>query len=393
MKIAFVGQRSISSVGRGEKHKLKVFVLGMRGFPDVQGGVEKHCENLYPRLASLGCDVTVIIRTPYIPEEKQVPEWKGVKFIYLWCLRQKSLEAIIHTFLGVIVARLRSPDLLHIHAIGPSILVPLAKMLGLKVAMTNHGPDYKRQKWGKFAKIVLRLGEFFGLKFADKVIVISKTIKEFLEKKHGRKDLEFIPNGVNLPEIVFAGDILKKYDLEPQKYIFTACRFVPEKGLHDLIAAYERIENPGFNLVIAGDADHESEYSRNIKKSAKKSQGIILTGFISGKPLQELYSNAGLFVLSSYYEGLPIALLEAMSYDLPVLLSDLPQNKEIPLPEFRFFKPGDIDTLTKKMVELFKIGIGEEEKIKQKEILKENYNWDKIAEHTFKIYKSVVNSG
>jgi glycosyltransferase involved in cell wall biosynthesis len=371
--------------------RLKILVLGTRGFPDVQGGVEKHCEELYPRLVKLGCNVTVFTRTPYIPKERRISEWQGVKFIHLWCPKQKSLEAIIHTFLGIILARLKSPDILHIHAIGPSILVPLGKILGLKVVITNHGPDYKRQKWGRFAKIVLRTGEFVGTKFANRVIVISKVIKEFLEKKYSRKGLEFIPNGVNLPEILPPGDTLKKYGLEVEKYIFTACRFVPEKGLHDLIAAYQKIKNPEFKLVIAGDADHETEYSRNIKKLAEGNGRIVLTGFLSGKPLQELYSNAGLFVLPSYYEGLPISLLEALSYGLPVLVSDIPQNREVPLLEFRYFKPGDIEALTKKIVELFKIGITEEEKIKQKEILKEDYSWDKIAEYTLQAYKSVVN--
>ncbi|MCK4821529.1 glycosyltransferase family 4 protein, partial [bacterium] len=248
--------------------RLKIFVLGTRGFPNIPGGVEKHCEELYPRLTNLGCDITTFTRAPYIPKAKQIPLWRNVKFIRLWCPRQKSFEAIIHTFFGVIVARLKSPDILHIHAIGPSILVPLAKSLRLKVVITNHGPDYERQKWGKLAKKVLRLGEFLGTKFSDKVIVISKMIKRMIESKYGRKDLELIPNGVNLPTAVLDKDAQQKYNLESKKYVFTACRFVPEKGLHNLIAAYQKIKNPEFKLVIAGDADHETEYSRKIKKAA-----------------------------------------------------------------------------------------------------------------------------
>ena len=388
MKIGFIGQKSISFVVK--KNKLKVFILGTRGFPDVQGGVEKHCEELYPRLVNLGCDVTVIARTPYFPGERRVSEWKDVNFCYLWCPRIKTVEAIIHTFFGVIIARLKSPDILHIHGIGPSILISLAKILGLKVVVTNHGPDYKRQKWGRFPKLILKMGEYLGIRFADKVIVISEAIKSMLETKYSRRDLEFIPNGVDLPEFVPAGDTLKECRIEPGKYVFTACRFVPEKGLCDLISAYKKIEKPGFKLVIAGDADHETEYSRDIKKLAKEADGIILTGFISGKPLQELYSNVGLFVLPSYYEGLPIALLEALSYGLPVLVSDIPANREIPVPDDRFFQTGDVDSLAKKMVELFRCGISEEERISQRRMLVERYNWDKIAEYTFKVYKGVL---
>jgi glycosyltransferase involved in cell wall biosynthesis len=369
--------------------RLKIFVLGVRGFPGVAGGIEKHCCSLYPRLVQLGCEVTVIIRASYVSKEKRFAQWRGVKFIYLWAPSSRYFEAITHTFLGVIIARLNSPDILHIHGIGPSILVPLAKLLGLKVVMTNHGPDYEREKWGKFAKFVLRVGEFLGTKFADKVIVISGVIKSIVEDKYGRRDLEFIPNGVDSPEFIPPSDTLRKYNLEPRKYIFTACRFVPEKGLVDLIEAYKRLENPEFKLVIAGDADYQTKYSKNIKKLAEEDKRITLTGFISGRPLGELFSNAGLFVLPSHYEGASLALLEAISYGLPVLVSEILANKEIPLPQFRYFPPGDIEVLSKKIVELFNYGISEEERHKQRELIIKNYNWDKIAERTEQVYKEL----
>ncbi|MFH1957595.1 MAG: glycosyltransferase family 4 protein [bacterium] len=372
-------------------HKIKIIVLGTRGFPHVQGGVEKHCEELYPRLVKLGCDITVFTRTPYIPAEERLTEWRGIKFIHLWCPRKKSFEAIIHTFLGVIVSWRKSPDILHIHAIGPSLLVPLARLLGLKVVMTHHGPDYERKKWGSAAKLVLRAGEYMGISFANRIIAISRGIKQRLEKKTCSAEKSgYIPNGVTFPDIVSEGKALERFSLEPRKYVFTAARFVPEKGLHDLIKAYRRIENSEFKLVIAGDADHETEYSRQLKRLAKETAGVILTGFISGEPLQELFSNAGLFVLPSYYEGLPIALLEALSYGLPVLASDIPQNREVHLPDFRFFETGNVNDLSKTMINLFNLGISEEEKNSQKKNLKENYNWDKIAAKTCEVYKQVV---
>jgi glycosyltransferase involved in cell wall biosynthesis len=370
--------------------RLRIFVLGIRGFPDVQGGVEKHGEELYPRLVKLGCEVTVFTRTPYIPKKKRLFEWREVKFFYLWCPKQKYLETILHTFFGVLIAATKFPDILHIHAIGPSLMVPLAKSLGMKVIVTNHGPDYMRQKWGKLAKMVLRLGEFCAAKFCDKMVVISKNIKELIEKKYGRGDLELILNGVNGQEIVPPGETLMRYGIEPKRYVFAACRFVPEKGLHDLMNAYLQLRDRPFKLVIAGDADHETEYSRKIKEMAKKGEGIILTGFTSGRPLAELFSNAGLFILPSYYEGLPIALLEALSYGLPALVSDIPANREVPLKDFRFFPPGDISMLSQKMVELFKSGISEEERERNRELLVENYNWDAIAQKTYSIYASMV---
>lgn len=366
----------------------KILVLGTRGFPNTQGGVEKHCEELYPRLAKLGCEITVLARSPYFLKQNRAAEWEGVKFKYIWCPRKKSIEALVHTFFGVIYARLKSPDILHVHAVGPSLLVPLAKMLGLKVIMTHHGPDYEREKWGKAAKMVLRLGEYFGVKFADRIIAISNLIKTGLEKKFERKDVVLIANGVNIPDFAFGGETLKKYGLFSGRYIFTACRFVPEKGLHDLINAYKSLTNPKFKLVIAGGADHETEYSRNLIKKAEAAE-VTLTGFISGRPLAELYSNAGLFVLPSYYEGLPIALLEAMSYNLPVLVSDIEANKEVPIPSFRFFKASDANELAAKIEELFKAGISEEEKLNQKLTLVRDYDWDVISKQTKTVYENM----
>lgn len=368
---------------------MKIFVLGTRGFPDVQGGIEKHCEELYPRLVKLGCQVTVIARSPYIPREKQVSSWEGVNFVYLKCPRLKSLETITHTFLGLIFTWLNSPDILHIHGIGPAILAPLVKLMRLKLVITHHGPDYKRKKWRKGAKFFLRLGEYWGVKFADKVIAISRGIKELLETKFRKEGIHLIPNGVNILPRIPPGETLEKYRLKAGRYIFTACRFVPEKGLEDLILAFKRIENPEFELVIAGGADHETAYSRKIRKIAQKTSGLILTGFIFGRFLKELYSQAALFILPSYYEGLPLALLEALSYELPVLVTDIPPHREIPLKEFRYFPPGNIDILSRKIVELFKSGVSQEEKKELGKLWEKDYNWDKIAEKIFMVYGSV----
>ncbi|MFH1038801.1 MAG: glycosyltransferase family 4 protein [PVC group bacterium] len=372
------------------RHKIKIFVLGTRGFPDVPGGVEKHCEQLYPRLIELGCDVTVITRSSYIPPERRVKQWKGVKFIYLWSLKNKYLEAIVHTFLGIFIARFHSPDILHFHAIGPSILAPLAKALGLKVVVTDHGPDYLRQKWGKLSRRILILSERMAVEFADEMIVISSGIRELIERKYGRKDIRLIPNGVTLPERIAPGEMLERFGLKPGRYAMAACRFVPEKGLLDLIAAYKKLPDPGFQLVLAGGADHENDCSRAVKAAARRDERIVLPGFISGHPLQELFSNAGLFVLPSYYEGLPIALLEAISYGLPVLVSDIQPNREVPLPAGRYFPVGDVGRLAEQMERLFRLGITEDEKKSQRELLERLYNWDRISEETGNVYRNVL---
>jgi len=370
---------------------MKIFVVGTRGFPNIQGGIEKHCEELFPRLASLGTEVTVFRRIPYLnkPYEK---EWKGVKFINLWCPRIRSSEALSHTFQGVILAKLLSADILHFQAIGPSMLMPFAKALGLRAVMTHHGPDYERAKWGWLAKRVLRLSEKWGCRYADEIIAISKGIKKHLERKLKRR-ARFIPNGVVIPELRRERDYVRALGLDSGKYILSVARFVPEKGLHNLISAFSCLK-ADWKLVIAGDADHETEYSRNLKKMAKDTKDLTLTGFITGEPLEELYSHAGLFVLPSYYEGLPIALLEALSYGLSVLVSDISANREVSLEEVRYFPPGDEKGLWERLVYWIEKGpLSEEERKVQVERVRARYDWDKIAMKTLKIYKRVQRGG
>jgi glycosyltransferase involved in cell wall biosynthesis len=156
-----------------------VFIIGLRGIPGVQGGIETHVENLAPLLVNHGIQVTILARKGFQP---RLSEYQGVKIKTLWSPKSKFLEAIVHTFFGIMYATVKRPDILHIHAIGPSILTPIARIVGLKVVMTHHGPDYDRQKWGNLAKFILRLGEKLGTKFSNQVIVISNTINRLIYK-------------------------------------------------------------------------------------------------------------------------------------------------------------------------------------------------------------------
>ncbi|MFK5889553.1 MAG: glycosyltransferase family 4 protein [Flavobacteriaceae bacterium] len=359
---------------------MKIFVLGTRGIPNILGGVETHCEELYPRISKLGHDVTVITRTPYVID-KNLILYKGVKLKHIYAPKQKSIEAIIHTFLGVLYAGVKRPDVLHIHAVGPMIMTPLARVLGLKVIVTNHGPDYERQKWGKSAKSILKIGEFLGTKFANEVIVISKVINSILLKKYNRKDCHLIYNGVNFPVIAKKDDYIKNLNLEKDNYFIAVGRFVEEKGFTDLIKAFSKIKT-NFKLVLVGDADHETDYSRNLKEAAVKA-GVVLTGFIKGEKLNQIFSHARLFVMTSYHEGLPISLLEAMSYNLEVLVSNIPANLEIELEKEAYFEVGNTKKLSLKLSRLLKSS--KQKKDFSKKIDKD-YNWDKIALELLKVY-------
>jgi glycosyltransferase involved in cell wall biosynthesis len=373
--------------------KLKIAVLGLRGFPNVQGGVEKHCENLYPQLVKLGCEIVVFGRAPYIGEKPF--EYQGIKIIPLPCSKNKFLEAFSHTFRGIFSAKKLNPDIVHIHAIGPALMVPLARMLGLKVIITHHGPDYERKKWNWIAKFVLKIGEYFGVKFSNQIITISQPIADDIKKKYKREAV-IIPNGVVVPEIAKTDEVLKKFGIEKGKYLLAVGRFVPEKGFHDLITAFKVPQTPNselqtnnWKLVIAGDADHEGKYSRELKRKARENKNIVLTGFLTGTPLHELYSHPGIFVLPSYYEGLPIVLLEAMSYGLLCLVSDIPANREVELNKENYFPTGNILELSSKIDRFLNNPLSPAERKAQIDLIAQKYNWPSIAAQTLEVYTKV----
>ncbi len=367
---------------------MKIVVTGTRGIPNIMGGVETHCEELFPRIAAKGYDVTVIRRKNYVREETPLTEWKGVKIIDIDAPKSKKFEAIIHTFRAINKAKSLGADLIHIHTIGPNLLAPYARLLGIKVVMTHHGPDYDRDKWGKVAKMMLRLGEILGCKFANHVIVISSTIKTLIDERCGRKkNVTLIYNGVPQPEICSYPDYFSELGIEEGKYILGMCRFVPEKNLHHLVDAFLLLKKSNripedMRLVLAGDTDFEDDYSMFIKKKAKENN-VVLTGFIKGRKLHSLLTNASCYCLPSSHEGLPIALLEAMSYSIPVVASDIPANTEIGLDDCHYFPCGNIEKLADRIEKM----ISHSDKIHYD---MHRYNWDIIAKQTAEIYNKVA---
>jgi len=365
---------------------MRIFVTGTRGIPHIPGGVEKHCEELFPRITAKGHHVFLCTRKSYV--KNRIDEWRKIKLIQCFAPRKKSLEAIVHTIIALLKARGLGPDIVHIHAIGPSLLAPFARLMGFKVVVTNHGPDYDRDKWGKAAKIMLRLGEYLGCHFANEVIVVSHVIGNIV-KERCKRESNVIYNGVSLPKQSVKKDYLERIGTRPGNYILAVSRFVPEKGLDILIQAFQRLD-PDLQLVLVGDADHETDYSWRIKQMIKEDKRVIHTGYITGESLNQVYSHARLFVLPSFHEGLPIALLEAMSYGLPVLVSDIPANLEVALNPERYFRCGDINDLVKKMDYLLNKVWSANEKEGFLRQIEEKYNWDKIADQTIAVYEKVL---
>lgn len=367
---------------------MRVAFIGLRGFPNVQGGVETHAEHLCPRLAAMGCEVEVIARAPYQPALPD--EWQGVKFKRVWSPKSKGLEAVLHTFLGTLYAGLISrPDILHIQAIGPALMTPLAKLLGLRVVVTHHGPDYDRQKWGRFARTVLRLGERFGMRWSNARIVISKVIAGIVRSAHQR-DSVLIPNGVVLPELPATTETIEKFGLERGKYVVIVSRLVPEKRHLDLIAAFKRAALHGWKLAIVGASDHPDAYVHEVLESAKASSDIVCAGLQTGLALKELYGHAGMFVLPSSHEGLPIALLEALSFGLPVIASDIPANLEVGLPEESYFPLGSVDALAGRLGEFASRPQSAADREERRAWVAGRYDWDAIARSTFEVYLNTM---
>jgi glycosyltransferase involved in cell wall biosynthesis len=366
---------------------MKLFVTGTRGIPNIMGGVETHCEELFPRLAQTGMEVTVMRRSSYVHDTLR--KWNGVELVDVASPKKKSFEAIVHTFRAINAARRGGAEVIHIHAIGPALLTPYARLMGMKVVFTHHGPDYDRDKWGAMAKFILKMGERMGCMYANEVIVISHVIQELIASKYGRTEhVHLIYNGVPAPTRCSLPEYFRELGIEEGRYILGMCRFVPEKNLHHLVDAFrllrERGEIPAdMRLVLAGDTDFEDDYSRGLKQKARDA-GAVLTGFIKGDKLHAILTHASCFVLPSSHEGLPIAMLEAMSYDLPVVVSDIPANLEVGLSGEHYFPCGDVSSLASRIRAM--VGDG---RLHRTPYDMSKYNWDDIARQVREVYDSL----
>ncbi len=361
-----------------------ICVTGLRGFPHVMGGVESHCEELLPRIKALWPDHRSVVlgRAPYLPAARG--RHRGVEIVGIPCPRSKHLEAVVSTFLAIFAASRQGAKLIHIHAIGPGLMAPLARLLGLKVVVTHHGADYNRAKWGLLARGALRAGEWLALTFADRVIAVSPSLAAQLQHAFPRRaeTIAYIPNGA--PDLPGDADPVPLFDqlgIAKGDFLLAVARLVPEKGLHDLIEAFERSNYPG-KLVIAGSADHDSDYARALLERA--GDRVIFAGVQSRAALKCLYEHCALFVMPSYHEGLPIAALEAASCGAPMLLSDIPANLDIGLGSQNYFPVGDVAALTERLAADradFRV---------DRDNVRARFSWDRAAEDTLEIYRSAL---
>lgn len=367
---------------------LRVTMLGIRGFPNVQGGAENHAQHLATELVTLGCDVEVIVRSPYVPKQSN-RTFGGIRLVRVWTPRRKGIEPLLHTFLGVLRAVFTRPDILHIHSVGPALFAPLARTFGLRVVVTHHLPNYEAKKWGPLARSILRLGERAGMLFANGRIAVSAGLAGRMEREY-QVPVTVIPNEIVHPRRLQSATILRDFGLQPNKYALTVARIDEQKRQLDLISAFARVSMSGWKLAIVGGSDYASEYARMVARAAAETPGVVLLGYQTGGALAELYTHAGVFVLPSSHEGQPIAALEAISYRCPTILSDIPAHREIGTSRTQFVRVGDVAELTKHLAARFAATAERDLDPVEHQRFMENHDWRKIAERTLDLYLSAL---
>lgn len=373
-----------------KRKKGKIAMIGHKRIPSREGGVEIVVDELSTRLVRLGFQVDVYNRSGYHVSGKEFDEkrgkiYNGIRLITIPTFKSSKLNAIVYSFLATLRALFGRYDVIHYHAEGPCAMLWLPKLFGIRVVATIHGLDWQRAKWGNFASRVLKFGEKMAAKHADEVIVLSKNVQEYFSDTYKRETV-FIPNGIACPKLRDAAVIKERFGLQKDGYVLFLARLVPEKGIHYLIKAFGRIKTDK-KLVIAGGNSHATEYVDKIRKMAAKDERIIFSGFVQGRELEELYSNAYVFVLPSDIEGMAISLLEAMSYGNCCLVSDISENIEVVEDRAVTFKKGSVEDLREKLDRLLK---DEEETARYKkessEFICKKYHWDDVVEKTVKLY-------
>lgn len=366
---------------------LKIAMLGHKHMLGREGGIEIVVHELATRMVALGHSVTCYDRdTRYVSGETidRATEYEGVIIKPVWTIEKKGLAATTSSFSASWKAAWGNYDIVHIHAEGPAAMSCLPKMRGKKVIVTIHGLDWARAKWGGFASRYIKWGEKQAVRFADEIIVLSRGVQDYFEKTYGRKTV-FIPNGVTRPTLVPVDEIEKQWGIKKDSYVLFLGRIVPEKGLRYLIEAWKEIQTDK-KLVIAGGSSDTDAFLNELKNMA--GSNIIFTGFQQGRILEELYSNAYLYVLPSDLEGMPLSLLEAMSYGNCCLVSDIPECSEVVEDKALTFKRGNINDLQNKLQALLN---NEAMVVKYKEAASDyicqKYNWDDVVTKTLDLYK------
>lgn len=379
---------------------MRIAIIGSKGVPATYGGVERHVEELAKGLVKKGHDVTVYSRKWYTNYEGS--EYEGIHIKNIRSIKSKNLDTISYTFLATIDAlKSHNFDIIHYQGVGPSLLSFIPRLFSrkVKVIATFHCEDYKHEKWGLFAKTMLKFGEKAATIFPHKTITVSKILKDKVKDIYNR-EAEYIPNGVEIKDLdtIYENqDVYKKFGLTRGKYIVVVTRLVKHKGVHVVVDAYKTLPESikkEYKLVIVGGSLFNNDYEKELKDMIRNEKNIVMTGMQSGNDLETLFFGAKLFVHASTTEGLPIALLEAANYKKPVLVSDIPEHLEVVGNDRGFtFRTGNTDDLRLKLETLLDKDKDElliQTALNAKKFVEKEYNWNDIINKTEKLYKDVL---
>ena len=369
---------------------MKIAMFGHKRIPSREGGVEIVVEQLASRMAAMGHHVTCYNRGGHHvsgAEFDTAGQVQGVRLKTVPTLDKKGLAAVTSSFFAALCAAFGRYEAVHVHAEGPAAMCWLPKLFGKRVIVTVHGLDWQRDKWQRgFGAKYIHMGERMAVRFADEIIVLSRNVQQYFDHTYGR-ETRFIPNGVNRPVTVAAEEITARYDLHKDDYILFLGRLVPEKGVHYLIEAFRDVKTDK-RLVIAGGASDTDEYAAELRTLAAGDARILFTGFVQGRVLEELYSNAYVYALPSNVEGMPLSLLEAMSYGNCCLVSDIPECAEVVEDKAATFPKGDVAALTAQLqclcdsseaVAAYKSAAAD--------YICGKYDWDEVTEQTLELYR------
>ena len=390
-----------NAAGQKNSRPLRIAMIGHKRIPSREGGIEIVVEQLAVRMAALGHCVDAYNRFGHHVSGKKYEQeygWKGRKFykgvrVYIVpTFKSSSLNAIVYSFFATIRALFGRYDVLHYHAEGPCAMLWIPKLFHRKITVTVHGLDWQRAKWGNFASYVIKFGEKMAAKYADEVIVLSENVRKYFADTYNRQ-VTYIPNGINRPVLRDAHLITEKYGLGRDDYLLFLGRIVPEKGLHYLIEAFSKIDTDK-KLVIAGGSSQAVDYMELIHRMARLDDRIIMTDFVQGQLLEELYSNAYAFVLPSDVEGMALSLLEAMSYGKCCLVSDICENTEVVEDKAIIFRKSDVKDLREKLVYMLEHPEAVHSYAEvSADFICGKYNWDEVVNETVGLYRRCCGRG
>ena len=369
---------------------MKIAVIGVKGLPANQGGIEHYCQALYPKVVERGHTVDLFARSSYTKQPWfSIRKYRGVRVICLPSLPVRGLDALTNSWFAACVATFKGYDIIHFHALGPSLFSFIPRLLSKATIVTTcQGLDWQRDKWGKSSSGIIHLGEKTAVKHAHSIVVVSQALRSYFNQTYDIKSI-YIPNG---PGTYAESDarfgFVRSFNLKPERYLLFLGRLVPEKRPELLIKAFQKVKESGWKLVLAGGNSDTNEYIKKLFELSANNPNIVFAGELKGSQLAEMVRGAGIFVLPSDLEGLPLAMLEAMREGVPVVASNIPPHQQlIGSDRGILFDSGSINSCA----DAIERAIERPDKLaamarKAQQHVEANYDWNKITSDNLSVY-------